>query len=223
MISGVLDVDGTTQYQEYVEVNLPSEYTVDGATQIQVFENPDQGLLRINGYNNSYTATFNGAPRVNVEVVYENVSSLIYRVGAKGNLGNGPSRQYGIQFACLTNFNSPVKTTVVDFGSLMAATAPENECVVYNNPVGPVNGYDLILLPKEGVSGAASVTFTKIGSIQSVTFNEDDLGFASEDQPITINMGPFEAWIICCPNQHRGLSKRRVYSDKERIAYEIKV
>ncbi len=189
LIAGVLDVDGTTQYQEYVEVNLPSEYMVEGGTsptQLGVIENPDQGLLRINGYNNSYTAAFNSAPRVNVEVVYDNVSSLIYRVGAKTN-GTGnvnvPTRQYGIQFACLTNFNSPVKTTVEELGSLMAATTPENECVVYNNPVGPAHNYILSLEPKEGVSGEASVMLTNMKTMQSYSF-----GFGAEQQFIQINM-----------------------------------
>ena len=103
LIANVLDVDGESAFQEYAEVTLPLEYTVDGATQIGV-ETTENGLLEIIGYSNSYTGIFNNAPRVNVEVVYENVSSLIYRIGATGNLGNVPTRQFGIQFSCLTNF-----------------------------------------------------------------------------------------------------------------------
>ena len=76
--------------------------------------------------------------------------------------------------------------TVEEFGSPITETAAENECVVYNNPVGPANNYDLVLQPKEGVSGEASVSFMMLGSTQSINFGFE---FVSEEQPIVINMG----------------------------------
>ncbi len=193
LIAGILDVDGVFAYQEYVEINLPSEYTVEGGaapTQLVVIENPDQGLLRINGYNDSYTAIFNGAPRVNVEAVYEDVSSLIYRIGAKGNFGNVSTRQYGIQFSCLTNFNSPVITTVEEFGSLMAETALENDCVFYNNPVGPLNDYYLYLEPKDGVSGAANITLTNMSTFEVDVYDFDD-GAEIEIPMVSLDAGMY--------------------------------
>jgi len=193
LIAGVLDVDGALAYQEYVEINLPSEYTVEGGatpTQLGVIQNPSEGLLRINGYNDSYTDIFNGAPRVNVEAVYENASSLIYRVGAKtsgtGHL-NVPTRQYGIQFSCLTNFNTPVKTTVEESGSLMAETAQENDCVFYNNPVGPLSNYILYLEPKDGVSGAANITLTNMSTLEVDVYSFND------GLEIAIDMGSLDS------------------------------
>ncbi len=191
LIAGVLDVDGESGYKEYVEINLPSQYTVQGGanpTQLQVTEKPANGLLEIIGHSSSYIGPiFNGAPRGNVEVVYENVSSLIYRIGATDDLGPVPVRQFGIQFSCLTNFDplsEPV--TVEDLGSPMTETAAETECVVYNNPVGQANDYVLTLRPKEGISGEASVSFMLLGSTQSINFGFE---FVSEEQPIVINMG----------------------------------
>lgn len=156
LIAGVLDVDGQSGFQEYVDVSLPLEYTIDGATQIQVIENPDQGLLRINGYNDSYTDAFNGAPRVNVEVVYESVSSIIYRVGAKTN-GTGnvnvPTRQYGIQFSCLNNFTNPQTSEVIFGGAFASRAAPENEGVVFPNPFRDI----LYLQPEVTAAGTIEV------------------------------------------------------------------
>lgn len=156
LIAGVLDVDGQTNFQEYVDVSLPLEYTIDGATQIQVIENPDQGLLRINGYNDSYTDAFNGAPRVNMEVVYENVSSLIYRVGAKRNESGNvsvPSRQYGIQFSCLDNFTNPQTTEVLFGGAFASRAAPNNEGIVFPNPFRDI----LYLQPEVLTAGTIEV------------------------------------------------------------------
>jgi hypothetical protein len=156
LIAGVLDVDGQTGFQEYVDVSLPLEYTIDGATQIQVIENPDQGLLRINGYNDSYTDAFNGAPRVNVEVVYESVSTIIYRVGAKTN-GTGnvnvPTRQYGVQFSCLTNFTNPQTSEVIFGGAFASRATPENEGVVFPNPFRDI----LYLQPEVTAAGTIEV------------------------------------------------------------------
>ncbi|MGB5645600.1 MAG: hypothetical protein WBM55_00665, partial [Muriicola sp.] len=173
LIAGVLDVDGTGAYQEYVEINLPQQYTLEGGTspsQVEVVENPTQGILRVNGFNNSYTSTFNGEPRVNVEVSYEGRSSLIYRVGARGHTGQVSTRQFGVQFSCLTNFSSPVKMSVEDSGNPMQTTAYESECVIYNNPIGAANNYILNLERKEDVTGAATIKLTNMETMQHSVF-----------------------------------------------------
>ncbi len=181
LIAGVLDIDGQTNFQEYVEVSLPLEYTVDGATQIQAIEDTDQGLLRVNGYNDSYTDAFNGAPRVNVEVVYESVSSLIYRVGTKTN-GTGhvnvPTRQYGIQFSCLDNFTNPQTTEAIFGGAFTSSTAPNNEGVVFPNPFR-----DILYLQPE-VTAAGTIEVLDMTGNARIAFSIDQ----ETPQPIEIDM-----------------------------------
>ena len=189
LIANVLDVDGESAFQEYAEVTLPLEYTVDGATQIGV-ETTDDGLLRINGHNDSYVAGFNEAPRVNVEVRYENVSSFIYRVGAKRNVSGNytvPTRQYGIQFSCLNNYNNPQTFPTISVGGFAANGGPDGECVIYNNPVSADDDYMLYLQPNEGVSGAASITLTNMNTLETVGYSFD------EGQQIVIDMGSLPA------------------------------
>ncbi|MGB5369958.1 MAG: hypothetical protein WBN18_05965, partial [Flavobacteriaceae bacterium] len=165
------------------------EYTVDGATQIGV-ETTDDGLLRINGYNNSYVADFNGAPTVNVEVVYENETTFIYRVGAKRNVSGNytvPTRQYGIQFSCLNNYNDPQTFPTISLGGFAANGGPDGECVIYNNPVSADDDYMLYLQPIEGVSGAASITLTNMNTLETVGYSFAD------GQQIVIDMGSLPA------------------------------
>ncbi len=188
LITGVLDVDGVSAYQEYVEINLPSQYTVDGATQLGVFENTGQGLLRIDGYNDSYTANLIGEPRVNVEVVYEDVSSLIYRIGAKGHTGHTASRQYGIQFSCLQNFSNP-QTTEVQFSSaLTARSAFINEGVVFPNPF-----QDMLYLQPE-VKAAGTIEVLDMTGRSRMEFSIDQ----KTPRPIQIDLSslPSNAYYI---------------------------
>jgi hypothetical protein len=189
LIANVLDVDGESAFQEYVEVTLPLEYTVDGATQIAV-ETTDDALLRINGYDNSYVADFNAASTVNVEVVYENETTFLYRVGAKRNVSGNytvPTRQYGIQFSCLNNYNNPQTFPVAPFAGFAANSDPDGECVIYNNPVSADDDYMLYLQPVDGVSGAADITLTNMNTLQTVGYS-----FADGEQ-IIIDMGSLPA------------------------------
>ncbi|NER08980.1 S8 family serine peptidase [Muriicola jejuensis] len=142
LVLGLLDIDGTNQYQEFNAITLPDGYTVNDPKRIQdpFMSGINGDLLRINGSDTSDGGVSNSNPKINVEVQFASATGFDFIFGARcdsdGYFNTGSSRLAAIQFSCLNNFANPVTTVLSGTGT--QGGFPEDAGVVYPNPVSSI-------------------------------------------------------------------------------------
>ena len=108
------DVDGNNSYGEQNWSQLPDGYVVDNPTELTI-ANENNFIVGTAG-NIEYPAVTNNFPQVNYSTVHSGKSSYTIRLGvvARQAGASASGRQHNVEFDCVTNFNNPGSTTVVD-------------------------------------------------------------------------------------------------------------
>ena len=113
-VGNFIDIDGNNQYQEIDRIDIPSSYTLSNPREFTVEESGS--YLTITGGTTEYSNIQNTNSQVNVAAYYEDITAFTIRFGTVSSSASPVTtvtRQHGIQFSCLTNYNNP-ETLFVD-------------------------------------------------------------------------------------------------------------